>query len=237
MSKSQLDKVKKSLLCQYVIFKEPVKSEIFKRIAIVNNLIKEKMGNMMLKYNQPRGTGKTTNLIHMSARIGATIVVHAQTRINQIMERAKELGYKDFRKPITFWQLVNKCGMLEVGGKFLVDELDLCLSSLNIVGYSNTDNDNHVLMEQIHKWQDEEDKRRKTNYRKIEFDKFENIKIQCISCGNGDNSTVEEHTNYINGIYEEGKLVFDENIIFDKPCEKCGCNTFHFTANVKLKTD
>ena len=108
---------------------------------------------MLLKYDMPRGTGKTASLIHLCVKIGARLVVHTHQCVGTAKQMAHQLGYKNFKEPITFQELMNsrKHG-LRHDEKFIVDELDICLAQHGIVGYSNS-SDNPLLTEQLHKWQ------------------------------------------------------------------------------------
>lgn len=84
-------------------------------------------------YSAERGAGKTTTLIEESAKTGAIIVVASYSMINYTMGLAKRLNL-DIPKPIT---VTNYLRVLIYGGlnrnqKYLVDELQMILSQMNV---------------------------------------------------------------------------------------------------------
>ena len=76
----------------------------------------------------PRCSGKTTSLIQMSADTGVPIIAPTMTMANYIKQMAKEYEL-DIPEPTSINKVVNQGGRL---GKYLVDELELCLRQLGI---------------------------------------------------------------------------------------------------------
>lgn len=84
-------------------------------------------------YSAERGVGKTTALIKESAKTGAIIVVTLYPMVNHTMGLAKRLGL-DIPEPIT---VTNYLKLLVCGGfnreqKYLVDDLQMVLSQMNV---------------------------------------------------------------------------------------------------------
>lgn len=75
-----------------------------------------------------RQQGKTTHLIRMSAVDGKTIVTFTEREADHIMKQAKEMGL-NIPEPIHWNRLVSERGRR---GPYLVDELGMILSSLNV---------------------------------------------------------------------------------------------------------
>ena len=87
-----------------------------------------------------RGTGKTTKIIQKAIEDDAVIVVPAFRCIDNVLHLAEKLGCKDKVKCITFSQFVNGQTMrILPPDHYYIDELDWCLSSLGVIGYSNTE--------------------------------------------------------------------------------------------------
>lgn len=84
-------------------------------------------------YSAERGVGKTTALIKESAKTGAIIVVASYWRVNHTVGLAKRLGL-DIPKPITVTNYLERlvCGGLNREQKYLVDELQIMLSQMNV---------------------------------------------------------------------------------------------------------
>lgn len=82
-----------------------------------------------------RGTGKSTKIIEMAVRDDATIIVPTIRHIAAMEDLAKKLGCLDKLKCITFSQY--KPSYCICNGNYYIDELDACLSSVGILGYSN----------------------------------------------------------------------------------------------------
>lgn len=99
----------------------------------------------MIKILGERRSGKTTKLLKLAHENGY-ILVEPTFRMVEFTERlAKENGYDDveilharqfnMRNPGLFMQDYNN--------HYLIDELDMCLNTMNVVGYSNMDNPIH----------------------------------------------------------------------------------------------
>ena len=86
-----------------------------------------------------RGSGKSTKLIRMAIKDDATIVVPTIRHVAFMEDLAKKLGCFDKLKCITLAQYKASYGIYQ--GKYYIDELDACLSSVGIAGYSNTTSD------------------------------------------------------------------------------------------------
>lgn len=87
----------------------------------------------MIIYAGERGSGKTTKLIEMSEKTGATIVTATYPMVKYIQMTADQMG-KKIPVPIT---VTNYIRLLASGGlgksqKYLVDELQMILSEMNI---------------------------------------------------------------------------------------------------------
>ena len=84
-------------------------------------------------YSAERGVGKTTALIKESAKTGAIIVVASYPMMNYIMGLAKRLNL-DIPEPITVTNYLKHlvCGGLNGEQKYLVDELQMMLSQMNV---------------------------------------------------------------------------------------------------------
>ena len=84
-------------------------------------------------YSAERGVGKTTALIKESAKTGAIIVVASYRRVNHTVGLAKRLGL-DIPEPITVTNYLKLlvCGGFNKEQKYLVDELQMMLSQMNV---------------------------------------------------------------------------------------------------------
>ena len=84
-------------------------------------------------YSAERGVGKTTALIKESAKTGAIIVVASYPMANYIVGLAKRLNL-DIPEPITVTNYLKLlvCGGLNREQKYLVDELQMILSQMNV---------------------------------------------------------------------------------------------------------
>ena len=144
---------------------------------------------LMMKYDMPRGSGKTTALIHMSMRTGARVVTmsnHCQI----VADKAKnEFGYKNFKMPISYGSFLNNTnrGNKE---KFLIDQLDIFIRNntgfakkyheygdsylyheLGVVGYSTTSS-----LETMDEWEELEKLQNKEDIRIKNIDNAQIIK-------------------------------------------------------------
>ncbi len=76
----------------------------------------------------PRCSGKTTALIQESAETGVPIIAPSMAMANYIKTIAKEQGM-DIPEPTSINKIVNHGGR---PGKYLIDELEMCLRQLGI---------------------------------------------------------------------------------------------------------
>ena len=76
----------------------------------------------------PRCSGKTTALMEESARTGVPIIAPSMGMAKYISMRAKEQGL-NIPEPTSINKIVNR-GVKP--GKYLIDELELCLNQLGI---------------------------------------------------------------------------------------------------------
>ena len=87
-----------------------------------------------------RGTGKTTELIHLSAKRGIPIIAPTMMMAESVKKQAREMGL-DIPEPTSINKVVNQGGR---PGKYLIDELELCLNQLGIDPVAVTSNLDHV---------------------------------------------------------------------------------------------
>ena len=87
----------------------------------------------MIIYIGERGSGKTTMLIEMSEKTGATIVVATYPMVKYIQKTAGQMG-KKIPVPITVTNYIHLLanGGLSKSQKYLVDELQMILHGMNI---------------------------------------------------------------------------------------------------------
>jgi len=83
---------------------------------------------MMRLITGPRCSGKTTTLMEESARTGVPIISPSMGMANYISMLAKEQGL-DIPEPTSINKIVNHGGR---PGKYLIDELEMCLRQLGI---------------------------------------------------------------------------------------------------------
>jgi len=76
----------------------------------------------------PRCSGKTTTLIEESAQTGIPIIAPSMGMANYISMLAKEQGL-EIPEPTSINKVVNRGGR---PGKYLIDELEMCLRQLGI---------------------------------------------------------------------------------------------------------
>lgn len=96
----------------------------------------------MIKILGERCSGKTTKLLKLAHENGYILVEPTFQMVEFAKQLAKENGCDDvvilcacqfnMRNPGLFMQDYNN--------RYLIDELDMCLNTMNVVGYSNTDN-------------------------------------------------------------------------------------------------
>ena len=84
-------------------------------------------------YVGERQSGKTTMLIELSEKTGATIVVPTYPMVKYIRMTAYQMG-KKIPSPITVANYIHilASGGISKGQKYLVDELQMMLSAMNI---------------------------------------------------------------------------------------------------------
>lgn len=84
-------------------------------------------------YAGERSSGKTTMLIEMSEKTGATIVAATYPMVRYIKMTAAQMG-KKIPDPITVMDYIRllASGGISKGQKYLVDELQMMLSAMNI---------------------------------------------------------------------------------------------------------
>lgn len=83
---------------------------------------------MMRIITAPRCSGKTTALMEESARTGIPIIAPSMGMANHISMLAKEQGL-NIPEPTSINKVVNRG---ERPGKYLIDELEMCLRQLGI---------------------------------------------------------------------------------------------------------
>lgn len=76
----------------------------------------------------PRCSGKTTALIEESARTGIPIISPTRAMAEYVRRMAEDYGL-DIPAPVSIGEVVKQGGKQ---GKYLVDELGLCLSVLGV---------------------------------------------------------------------------------------------------------
>lgn len=89
----------------------------------------------MKQWIMPRGAGKTTALINESANTGQTIVAPTSHGAAYVETMARGMG-KSIPTPISATRLFS--GGVPMGSGYLIDELDLCLATIGVKGYTNT---------------------------------------------------------------------------------------------------
>lgn len=88
----------------------------------------------MIQVIGTRGSGKTTKLLNIAQEEGYVIVEPIEKIADYVRHKATEKGLNV--KVITVQELLY-CQRGARREKYLIDELDMFLSSLGIVGYSN----------------------------------------------------------------------------------------------------
>lgn len=82
----------------------------------------------------PRGSGKTTRLIEMSAQTGYPIIEPTGWMVDVVKDMAKARGLK-IPEPIAIDRLVSyggRRGTLDGRHRVLIDELDMCLRVMGL---------------------------------------------------------------------------------------------------------
>ena len=88
----------------------------------------------MYKVKGQRGTGKTTKLLEYAAKHGYILVEPTERSVKCIVDMAKRNGIDN----VHVISLFDYIKQVYYGTKqrFLIDEIDYCLSLLDVVGYS-----------------------------------------------------------------------------------------------------
>jgi hypothetical protein len=153
-----------------------------------------------------RQTGRTTELLDLAEETGATIVCHSLAEANRLRAQAKYEGRK-IKPPISIVTVLDQYRGLQLTGKYLIDNLDLCLSTLFpratiaaavLEDAENHSNDPHVIVAE-HDGSDEQDTQ-------IVFEQY-------IDNGRGSLEEVREFQKRIGNGYGKtriARLVFDE---------------------------
>ena len=124
----------------------------------------------MIKILGERCSGKTTKLLKLAHENGYILVEPTFRMVEFTKQFAKEIGYDDVEilGAPQFNMMNPGLFMQDHNNRYLIDELDVCLKTMNVIGYSNTDNsntDNPIKFERL--WlnafvgPDEPDKRMK----------------------------------------------------------------------------
>lgn len=119
----------------------------------------------MIKILGERCSGKTTKLLKLAHENGYILVEPTFQMVEFTKRLAKEIGYDDVEILCVLQFSMRNPGlfMQDYNNRYLIDELDMCLNTMNVVGYSNTDNPIHFerLCPNAFVGPDEPDKRMK----------------------------------------------------------------------------
>lgn len=119
----------------------------------------------MIKILGERRSGKTTKLLKLAHENGYILVEPTFQMVDFTKRLAKENGYDDVEILCALQFNMRNPGlfMQDYNNRYLIDELDMCLNTMNVVGYSNTDNPIHFerLCPNTFVGPDEPDKRMK----------------------------------------------------------------------------
>ena len=94
--------------------------------------------NDMIRIIKPRGAGKTTSLLKLAKDHGYILVEPTQKYADCIRKIAEIRGFQGI-PIISFQQFLSDSQWSRA--KYLIDELDSCLKSAGVCGYSNTELD------------------------------------------------------------------------------------------------
>ena len=89
----------------------------------------------MYKVRGQRGTGKTTKLLEYAAKHGYVLVEPTERSVKCIVDMAKKNGIDNVRV-ISLFDYIKQVYYGTKQQRFLIDEVDYCLSLLDVVGYS-----------------------------------------------------------------------------------------------------
>jgi hypothetical protein len=90
----------------------------------------------MIKVKGERGTGKTLALLKISHDDGYIVVEQTAHQAEYAMDMAKYYGYDSAR--VTYMQAFLNSISTGTREKYLFDEIDALLSTIGVVGYSET---------------------------------------------------------------------------------------------------
>ena len=94
----------------------------------------------MIKIVDKRCTGKTTKLLQCAHENGYILVVPNFRALACTVELARKLGYGDVE--IITASMFMKNGYSDRDKKYLIDELDWFLDTIDVAGYSNSTEEN-----------------------------------------------------------------------------------------------
>lgn len=104
----------------------------------------------MIKILGERCSGKTTKLLKLAHENGYILVEPTFRMVDFTKQLAKENGYDDVEILCVLQFNMRNPGLFiqDYNNRYLIDELDMCLNTMNVVGYSNTNE--HVSENGIH---------------------------------------------------------------------------------------
>lgn len=96
----------------------------------------------MIRIIGERGSGKTSELLKMAHENGYILVEPTPRMQDVAVAMAKSMGYNDVEilNILQFDMRNPGLFMRDINNRYLIDELDLCLSRMNVVGYSTSPN-------------------------------------------------------------------------------------------------
>lgn len=103
----------------------------------------------MIRIIKPRGAGKTTSLLKLAKDHGYIFVATTDLQAKYIKKMADDMGCQEV-PIISFCEFMGQKERNK--NKYLIDELDLCLKSAGVCGYSNTelDDDGNEVIKNDH---------------------------------------------------------------------------------------
>ena len=95
----------------------------------------------MIKVTGKRGSGKTTKLLELAHENGYILVEPTFRAVDHVRQMAEEKGYGDVEILAACQFNMRNPGLFvkDADNRYLIDELDMVLSQMNVVGYSDTD--------------------------------------------------------------------------------------------------
>ena len=97
------------------------------------------MPENMIRIIKPRCAGKTTSLLKLAKEHGCILVEPTEKHAYCIRKTAESRGFQGI-SVISFNRFLSDSRWSRA--KYLIDELDCCLKSMGVCGYSNTELDN-----------------------------------------------------------------------------------------------